>query len=174
MSKTYDYIIVGSGPAGCVLAARLTEDSNVSVLLVEAGGQDKSFLFHWPAGFAKMTKGIASWGWSTVPQRYMQDRVFWYTQAKVIGGGSTINAQIYTRGNATDYDTWASEDGCTGWDYRSVLPYFKRAGQELGIPYNHDFNGQHQAGVGFYQLTQRNKRRSSAAIAYIDPIRSRK
>jgi choline dehydrogenase-like flavoprotein len=208
MSKAYDYIIVGSGPAGCVLAARLTEDPNVSVLLVEAGGQDKSFLFHWPAGFAKMTKGIASWGWSTVPQRHMQDRVFWYTQAKVIGGGSTINAQIYTRGNALDYDAWRDEAGCEGWGYRDVLPYFKRAegnerfgddyhgtdgplgvsmprgalpicdafiqaAQQAGIPYNPDFNGRYQRGIGYYQLTQRNTRRSSAAVAFLRPAQSR-
>jgi choline dehydrogenase-like flavoprotein len=205
---SYDYIITGAGPAGCVLANRLSEDPDVTVLLLEAGGSDANPLFHMPAGFAKMTKGVASWGWSTVPQRHMNNRVLRYTQARVIGGGSTINAQIYTRGNAADYDLWASEDGCTGWDYRSVLPYFKRAednqrfaddyhayggplgvsmpsaplpicdayiraGQELGIPYNDDFNGAQQAGVGFYQLTQRNKRRSSAAMAYVEPVRSR-
>jgi choline dehydrogenase-like flavoprotein len=205
---SYDYIITGAGPAGCVLANRLSEDPTVTVLLLEAGGGDRNPLFHMPAGFAKMTKGVASWGWSTVPQKHMNNRVLRYTQARVIGGGSTINAQIYTRGNAADYDLWASEDGCTGWDYRSVLPYFKRAednqrfaddyhsyggplgvsmpmaplpicdayiraGQELGIPYNPDFNGAHQAGVGFYQLTQRHRRRSSAAMAYVEPARSR-
>ncbi|MEK1928058.1 MAG: GMC family oxidoreductase N-terminal domain-containing protein [Rhizobium giardinii] len=206
---TYDYIITGGGPAGCVLANRLTEDADVKVLLLEAGGSDWNPLFHMPAGFAKMTKGVASWGWETVPQKHMKGRVLRYTQAKVIGGGSSINAQLYTRGNAVDYDLWASEDGCAGWDYRSVLPYFKRAednqrfaddyhsyggplgvsmpvsglpicdayiraGQELGIPYNHDFNGRQQAGVGFYQLTQRNRRRSSASLAYLSPIRNRK
>jgi len=205
---SYDYIITGAGPAGCVLANRLSEDPTVKVLLLEAGGRDWNPLFKMPAGFAKMTKGVASWGWSTVPQKHMNNRVLRFTQAKVIGGGSTINAQLYTRGNAADYDLWASEDGCTGWDYRSVLPYFKRAednqrftddyhsyggplgvsmpvsalpicdayiraGQELGIPYNPDFNGRQQAGVGFYQLTQRNRRRSSASMAYIDPIRDR-
>jgi choline dehydrogenase-like flavoprotein len=205
---SYDYIITGAGPAGCVLANRLTEDPAVKVLLLEAGGGDRNPLFKMPAGFAKMTKGVASWGWSTVPQKHMNNRVLRFTQAKVIGGGSTINAQLYTRGNAADYDLWASEDGCTGWDYRSVLPYFKRAednqrfnddyhsyggplgvsmpvsalpicdayiraGQELGIPYNPDFNGKQQAGVGFYQLTQRNRQRSSASMAYIDPIRDR-
>ena len=204
----YDYIVTGAGPAGCVLANRLTEDPDVKVLLLEAGGGDWNPLFHMPAGFAKMTKGVASWGWSTVPQKHMKNRVLRYTQAKIIGGGSTINAQLYTRGNAADYDLWASEDGCAGWDYRSVLPYFKRAednqrfvddyhsyggplgvsmpvsalpicdayiraGQELGIPYNHDFNGRDQAGVGFYQLTQRDRRRSSAAMAYLGPIRDR-
>lgn len=205
----YDYIIVGGGPAGCVLANRLSEDGSVKVLLLEAGGSDWNPLFHMPAGFAKMTKGVASWGWETVPQKHLKNRVLRYTQAKVIGGGSSINAQIYTRGNAADYDLWAGEDGCTGWDYRHVLPYFKRAednqrfnddfhsyggplgvsmpsaplpicdayiraGQELGIPYNPDFNGREQAGVGFYQLTQRNRRRSSASLAYLAPIRDRK
>ncbi|MGO6982468.1 GMC family oxidoreductase [Rhizobium leguminosarum] len=205
----FDYIITGAGPAGCVLANRLSEDPDVSVLLLEAGGGDWNPLFHMPAGFAKMTKGVASWGWETVPQKHMKGRVLRYTQAKVIGGGSSINAQLYTRGNAADYDLWAREDGCEGWDYRSILPYFKRAednqrfaddyhsyggplgvsmpaaplpicdayiraGQELGIPYNHDFNGRQQAGVGFYQLTQRNRRRSSASLAYLSPIKDRK
>ncbi|KAB2775183.1 alanine-phosphoribitol ligase [Brucella anthropi] len=205
----YDYIIVGGGPAGCVLANRLSEDASVKVLLLEAGGSDWNPLFHMPAGFARMTKGVASWGWETVPQKHLKNRVLRYTQAKVIGGGSSINAQIYTRGNAADYDLWAGEDGCTGWDYRHVLPYFKRAednqrfnddfhsyggplgvsmpsaplpicdayiraGQELGIPYNPDFNGREQAGVGFYQLTQRNRRRSSASLAYLATIRDRK
>lgn len=208
-SSSYDYIITGAGPAGCVLANRLSEDPDVKVLLLEAGGGDWNPLFHMPAGFAKMTKGVASWGWSTVPQKHMKNRVLRYTQAKVIGGGSSINAQLYTRGNATDYDLWSSEDGCAGWSYRDVLPYFKRAednqrfaddyhsyggplgvsmpvatlpicdayiraGQELGIPYNHDFNGRQQAGVGFYQLTQRDRRRSSASMAYLAPIRNRK
>ncbi len=203
----YDYIIVGGGSAGCVLAARLSEDPHVKVLLIEAGGGDRNFLFHWPAGFAKMTKGIASWGWSTVPQRHMQNRVFWYTQAKVIGGGSTINAQVYTRGNALDYDGWA-QAGCTGWSYREVLPYFRKAednetfdnefhgrggpiavsnpraplpiceaffeaAAELGIPRNPDLAGPDPAGVGFYQLTQRDARRSSAVTGYLKPARSR-
>lgn len=207
--KSFDYIITGAGPAGCVLANRLSEEEDVSVLLLEAGGGDWNPLFHMPAGFAKMTKGVASWGWETVPQKHMKNRVLRYTQAKVIGGGSSINAQLYARGNATDYDLWAKEDGCTGWSYRDILPYFKRAednqrfaddyhsyggplgvsmpaatlpicdayiraGQELGIPYNHDFNGEQQAGVGFYQLTQRNRRRSSASMAYLAPIKNRK
>jgi choline dehydrogenase-like flavoprotein len=209
MGGAFDYIIVGGGPAGCVLAHRLSEDSSLKVLLLEAGGGDWHPLFHMPAGFARMTKGVASWGWHTVPQKHMKGRVLRYTQAKVIGGGSSINAQLYTRGNAADYDLWASEEGCAGWDYRSVLPYFKRAednqrfaddyhsyggplgvsmpaaalpicdayiraGQELGMPYNHDFNGRQQAGVGFYQLTQRDRRRSSASLAYLKPIRDRR
>jgi len=208
-NTSYDYIITGAGPAGCVLANRLSEDPGVRVLLLEAGGGDWHPLFHMPAGFAKMTKGIASWGWQTVPQQHLKGRVLRYTQAKVIGGASTINAQIYVRGHAADYDEWASEENCSGWSYREVLPYFKRAednqrfvndyhsyggplavsmpvstlpicdaylraGQELGMPYNPDFNGHQQAGVGFYQLTQRNRRRCSASRAYLTPIRHRK
>jgi choline dehydrogenase-like flavoprotein len=138
MKKSFDYIIVGGGSAGCVLAARLSEDKNVSVLLIEAGGPDRHPYFHLPAGFAKMTKGIGSWGWSTVPQKHMQNRVLWYTQAKVIGGGSSINAQIYTRGNALDYDNWA-QAGCPGWSYREVLPYFRRA--EDNDTFDNEYHG---------------------------------
>ncbi|ANY84604.1 alanine-phosphoribitol ligase (plasmid) [Microvirga ossetica] len=205
---TYDYIIVGGGPAGCVLANRLSADPGVKVLLIEAGSTDWNPLFHMPAGFAKMTKGIASWGWSTVPQRHLGGRVLRYTQAKVIGGGSSINAQVYTRGNRLDYDRWAQQGNCAGWSYADVLPYFKRAednqrysdefhgtggplgvsvpvnplpiseafiraAQEYGIPYNADFNGATQDGIGHYQVTVRNARRSSAASAYLRPIRER-
>lgn len=126
MAKGYDFIIIGGGSAGSVLAGRLSEDPAAHVLLLEAGGSDRHPYYHLPAGFAKMTKGIGSWGWNTVPQRHMQNKVFRYTQAKVIGGGSAINAQIYTRGNAQDYDDWR-QMGCTGWSYDDVLPYFRKA-----------------------------------------------
>ncbi|PZF75370.1 alanine-phosphoribitol ligase [Aestuariivirga litoralis] len=207
MNGIYDYVIVGGGSAGSVLAARLSEDSATRVLLLEAGPRDWHPFYHIPAGFAKMTKGIGSWGWHTVPQRHMNNMVIRYTQARVLGGGSTINAQIYTRGNALDYDEWR-QAGCTGWSYEDVLPYFRKAedndsfdnryhgkggplgvsrpaaplpiceayfaaAAELGIPRNPDMTGERQDGVGYYQLTQRNVRRSSASIAYLNPARSR-
>lgn len=202
-----DVIIIGGGSAGAVMAARLSEDPGTRVLLLEAGGRDRHPLYHLPAGFAKMTKGIGSWGWHTVPQRHMKDMVIRYTQARVIGGGSSINAQIYTRGNALDYDEWR-QMGCTGWGYDDVLPFFRKAedndthnnryhGQggplgvsqpraplpiceayfaaaaQLGIPRNPDMTGEAQDGVGYYQLTQKNFRRSSTAVAYLAPARGR-
>ena len=205
---SYDYIVAGGGSAGCVLANRLSTDPDVRVLLLEAGGSDRNPLFHMPAGFAKMTKGIGSWGWHTVPQKQLKSRVLRFTQAKVIGGGSSINAQLYTRGVPADYDEWVSEEGAVGWSYRDVLPYFKRAennerfanefhayggplgvsnpisplpiceaffraGQELGIPFNPDFNGERQEGLGYYQLTQLDARRSSTSTGYLNPIRAR-
>ena len=126
MTQSFDFIIIGGGSAGSVLAGRLSEDPNARVLLLEAGGSDRHPYYHLPAGFAKMTKGIGSWGWNTVPQKHMKNKVFRYTQAKVIGGGSSINAQIYTRGNALDYDEWR-QAGCDGWGYDDVLPYYRKA-----------------------------------------------
>ncbi|MBB4121167.1 GMC family oxidoreductase [Martelella radicis] len=134
----YDFIIVGGGSAGCVLAARLSENPEVNVLLLEAGSRDSHPFYTLPAGFAKMTKGIGSWGWHTVPQKHMDGMSIRFTQAKVIGGGSSINAQIYTRGNRLDYDEWR-QMGCTGWGYDDVLPFFKKA--EDNDTYDNEYHG---------------------------------
>ncbi len=123
--REYDYVIVGAGPAGCCLAARLSEDPDVSVLLLEAGGRDGHPYIRVPAGFAKLTGRSHTWGYSTAPQGEIDRRAMWYPQGRVLGGGSSINAMIYARGNAKDYDAWA-ETGCPGWSYADVLPYFKR------------------------------------------------
>ena len=124
-----DYIIIGGGPAGCVLAdAAERGPGRHGRCCSRPAGATAIRYFHMPAGFAKMTKGIASWGWSTVPQKHLDGRVLWYTQAKVIGGGSSINAQVYTRGNAARLRRLGlSRSGCAGWSYADVLPYFKRA-----------------------------------------------
>jgi choline dehydrogenase-like flavoprotein len=122
----WDYIIIGGGSAGAVVAARLSENPDARVLLLEAGPRDWHPFYAIPAGFAKMTKGIGSWGWQTVPQRHMGGMQIRFTQARVLGGGSTVNAQIYTRGHPLDYDEWR-QSGCTGWAYDDVLPYFRKA-----------------------------------------------
>lgn len=127
MAEVYDYIIVGGGSSGCVLANRLTEDPGCRVLLLEAGGRDSNPYIHMPVGFAKMTTGPLTWGLVTVPQKHANNREIAYAQGRVIGGGSSINAEIYTRGHPSDYDRWANEEGAPGWSFRDVQPYFLRA-----------------------------------------------
>ena len=208
MAETgFDYVIVGGGSAGCVLAARLSEDPAARVCLIEAGGRDTNPLIHMPVGFAKMTTGPLTWGLTTVPQRHANNREIAYAQAKVLGGGSSINAEIFTRGHPSDYDRWVTE-GAEGWGAKDVQKYFLRSEgntilsgalhgtdgplgvsnlpdpnpmsrafvqscQELGIPYNPDFNGERQEGAGFYQTTTRNNRRCSAAVGYLRPALKR-
>ncbi|WP_425417729.1 GMC family oxidoreductase [Oricola indica] len=123
----YDYVIVGGGSAGCVLASRLSENEAVRVLMLEAGGKDSNPFIHMPVGFAKMTSGPLTWGLTTAPQKHANNREIPYAQAKVIGGGSSINAEIFTRGNPADYDRWANEEGCKGWSFEEVQPYFLRS-----------------------------------------------
>lgn len=138
----YDYIITGGGPAGCVLANRLTVNPDISVLLLESGNTDYHPLIHMPAGFAKLTGETATWGYSTVPQKHLNNREVWYPQGRVMGGGSSINAQVYTRGHPKDYDEWADLEGCQGWSYNEVLPYFQRAEDNIRlVNYFHGVGG---------------------------------
>jgi choline dehydrogenase-like flavoprotein len=204
----FDYIIVGAGSAGCVLANRLSEDPSVSVCLLEAGPADSNPLIHAPFGFSLLSENKKiNWRFETVPQEQMNGRRGYQPRGRVLGGSSSINAMVYARGTPADYDRWA-EMGATGWSFKDVLPYFKRsedqergecefhgtggplgvsdlryknplsqmfidAAMSLGFPANDDFNGESQEGVGFYQVTQRDGRRCSAAVAYLAPVMSR-
>jgi len=123
----YDYIVIGAGSAGAVLASRLSEDPAVQVCLLEAGGPDDSVLIHCPAGLALMTRMRSiNWGFETVPQPGLDGRRGYQPRGRVLGGSSSINAMIYIRGQRQDYDAWAAE-GNPGWSFDEVLPYFKRA-----------------------------------------------
>ncbi len=186
----YDYVIVGAGSAGCVLANRLTEDPDVSVLLLEAGGPDTNELVHLPAAFSALYRTAQDWDHSTIYEPFANDRRIYLPRGKVLGGSSSINAMIYIRGNPIDYDEWGP-----GWTWDEMLPYFERSAETLpvsegrsnnpltqmfldsatglGLPLNEDFNGESQDGVGLYRLTQRNGARASAAVAYLHPVMSR-
>ena len=123
----FDYIIVGAGSAGCALAARLSEDASVRVALLEAGPPDRSVLIHCPAGLAVMAlTGQSNWAFETVPQPGLNGRRGYQPRGKVLGGSSSINAMIYTRGHPADYDHWAAQ-GNPGWSWNEVLPLFLRA-----------------------------------------------
>ena len=123
----FDYIIIGGGSAGCVLAARLSENPDINVALLEAGPVDRSVLIHCPAGLALLAKtGQTNWQFDTEPQAGLNGRTGYQPRGKVLGGSSSINAMVYTRGHRADYDHWAAQ-GNPGWSYDEVLPYFKRA-----------------------------------------------
>ena len=123
----FDYVIVGGGSAGCVVAARLSEDPTVQVALIEAGPPDTSALIHCPAGIALMARTeIVSQGLNTVPQPGLNGRIGFQPRGRTLGGSSSTNAMAYIRGQKADYDHWA-EQGCTGWSWDEVFPYFLKA-----------------------------------------------
>lgn len=143
MVQSFDYIIVGAGSAGCVLANRLSADPSVSVCLIEAGKKDTSLLVRMPAGVGKLIDGAGgyNWGFNTEPQKHMNGRRLYWPRGKGWGGSSSINGMLYIRGHARDYDQWR-QMGLTGWGFSDVLPYFKRSeGYEKGTDAFHGGDG---------------------------------
>jgi choline dehydrogenase len=139
-NRSFDYIVIGAGTAGCVLASRLSEDQNVSVCLLEAGGPDSSVLIHAPVGvIAMIPTKINNWAFQTTPQNGLNGRRGYQPRGKTLGGSSSINAMLYVRGNKWDYDNWA-DLGNEGWSYDEILPYFKKSeGNEY---FDDDFHSQ--------------------------------
>jgi choline dehydrogenase len=124
--QDFDYIIVGAGSAGCVLASRLSEDPCSKVLLLEAGDWDRDYLLRMPLGFLRaLFNPKYSWGYHSEPEPHLQGRSIWLPRGRVLGGSGTINGMFYMRGHSRDFDSWRDK-GCEGWGYADVLPYFKR------------------------------------------------
>ena len=185
----YDYIIVGAGSAGCVLANRLSEEFNV--LLLEAGPRDTNVWIHVPLGYGKLfSRTDVNWAYESEPEPALNGRRIFTPRGKVLGGSSSINGLVYIRGQPQDYDGW----GIPGWNFAALRPYFEKAERELkvsdlerhelaeafiasaqalGIPRNDDFNGPSQEGTGYYRATTYRGRRRSTAIAYLRPAQKR-
>jgi choline dehydrogenase len=211
MREEYDHIVIGGGAAGCVAAARLVEAGR-SVLLLEAGHSHHHPLLDMPPGIFKMINGSKFMRYhKTTPQEHLDGRVHEISQGNVLGGGTSVNAQVYMRGRPSDYNEWdellRGNNAGVRWDWEHVLPHFRgmegnnrlyddrhnsegpllvsdpghiddisrwfvQTMQGLGVPFTSDFNGASQYGVGFYQFMNRHGKRSSAAYAFIEPLRN--
>src|SRR5690606_10268750 len=138
MAESFDHVIVGAGSAGGVLAARLSEDRDRRVLLLEAGPEDDDEMIRIPAGFSNLFKTRWDWNYETGPQKHLAGRRAYWPRMRALGGCSSMNAMIYIRGNAADYDEWRDAYGASGWGYQDVLPYFIKAeaNQRLAGPYH--------------------------------------
>jgi choline dehydrogenase-like flavoprotein len=201
---TYDFIIIGGGSAGCVLAERLSACGKFQVCLLEAGSSDKHWSIHLPLGLIELMKSKSlNWQFNSEQENSQNERSIFNPRGKVLGGSSSINAMLYVRGQQQDYDHWA-ELGNDQWSFDKVLPYFKSsqhqergedefhgikgelnvadsrskmpvgddfisAAHNAGYPLNNDFNGAQQEGIGYYQVTQKNGQRHSAATAFLTP-----
>ncbi|HEY9603915.1 MAG TPA: GMC family oxidoreductase N-terminal domain-containing protein, partial [Allocoleopsis sp.] len=203
----YDYVVIGAGSAGCVVANRLTEEDKTTVLLLEAGSPDTKPELHIPTGWMKLWGTEVDWAYFTEEEPHLNHRKIYCPRGKVLGGTSSINAMIYIRGNRHDFDQW-QELGNSGWSYQDVLPYFKKSENQqhgasqfhgadgllhvadavapsvvsqrfveaavaTGYDRNFDFNGATQEGAGLYQLTFKEGRRQSTAVAFLHPILQR-
>jgi choline dehydrogenase-like flavoprotein len=193
--RVHDVVIVGGGTAGCVLASRLTENRDVSVLLLEAGPRSRKLELKIPAAFSKLYRSEVDWGDQTTPQATLDGRAIVFPRGRMLGGTAAMNAMMILRGTRADYDGWAAA-GCTGWSWADVEPVFARSArgpfpladlpdphvlaeafvhsaQAVGIPLAADLNGEENDGVGFVPVSQRRGRRFSVLEGYYAPARRR-
>lgn len=204
LMNNFDFIIIGGGSAGCVLADKLSACGNYQICLLEAGPKDKHWSIHMPIAVTELMKDkVLNWQFNSEPEATQNNRKIFNPRGRTLGGSSSINAMLYVRGQKEDYDHWAAL-GNEGWAFDDVLPYFKStqhqergadefhgvngplnvadssskppihdsfisSAQQAGFPFNNDFNGKYQEGIGYYQVTQINGQRCSAAKAFLTP-----